>query len=112
MIFKLFRNQEWNSAKSAGVFAGSSDDLRDGYLHFSTASQVRTTYDRYFAQEHNPILAAVDSHALGEALKWEVSRGGEKFPHLYRALKLAEVHSVFEIRRDENGCPIFPLEIP
>jgi uncharacterized protein (DUF952 family) len=111
LIFKLFRNQEWRTAKSAGVFAGSSDDLRDGFLHFSTASQVRTTYDRYFSHEHNPILAAVDARALGEALKWEISRGGETFPHLYRALNVSEVHSACEIARDTNGRPIFPPEI-
>jgi uncharacterized protein (DUF952 family) len=111
-IYKLFRKAEWEQAKTSTAFAGSADDLRDGFLHFSTAGQVRRTCDRYFFGENDLVLAAVDASPLGEALKWDVSRGGAKFPHLYRPLNLHEVHSVFEIRRDANGHPIFPPEIP
>jgi uncharacterized protein (DUF952 family) len=111
-IYKLFRAEEWRQAEKAKEFAGSADDLRDGFIHFSAASQLSTTFDKYFATEHNPILAAVDAGILGEALKWEVSRGGQKFPHLYGVLRLSDVHSIVEIRRDADGRPIFPPEIP
>ena len=111
-IYKLFRAAEWEKARTNGQTEGSPDDHRDGFLHFSTAGQVRTTCDRHFSNEHNLTLAAVDASLLGSALMWETSRGGEKFPHLYRPLNLAEVHMVFEIRRDGNGRPIFPPEIP
>jgi uncharacterized protein (DUF952 family) len=111
-IYKLFRSQEWQAAKNAGEFRGSPDDLRDGFIHFSAAHQVRTTFDKYFPDQYNPILAAVDASRLGEALKWEMSRGGEKFPHLYGVLKLSHVRETFEIRRDASGRPIFPPEIP
>jgi len=110
-IYKLFRNSEWEQVKNSTAFVGSSDDLRDGFLHFSSADQVRTTCDLHFHGEHSLVMAAVDASALGAALKWEVSRGGAKFPHLYRPLNLDEVHWVFEIRRDAHGDPIFPPEI-
>ena len=111
-IYKLFRPQEWKAAKTAGEFRGSPDDLRDGFIHLSAAHQVRTTFDKYFSKEYNLVLAAIDAGCLGEALKWEVSRGGEKFPHLYGVLKGADVRATFEIRRDASGRPIFPPEIP
>ena len=111
-IYKLFRQKEWRDVQNAREYAGSADDLRDGFIHFSAASQVSTTFDRYFATEYNPILAAVDSEMFGDALKWEVSRGGEKFPHLYGVLKASDVYSMVEIRRDADGRPIFPPEIP
>ena len=111
-IYKLFRQKEWQAVENVKEFLGSADDLRDGFIHFSAASQVRTTFDRYFATEHNPILAAIDTSVLGDALKWEVTRGGQKFPHLYSVLKLGDVHAIFEIRRDADGRAVFPPEIP
>jgi uncharacterized protein (DUF952 family) len=111
-IYKLFRQREWQEAVAAGAFYGSADDKRDGFLHFSAAHQVRATFDKYFSAEENPVLAAIDADRLGEALKWELSRGGEKFPHLYGVLKLAELHSVHAIAKGASGRPIFPPEIP
>jgi uncharacterized protein (DUF952 family) len=111
-IYKLLRSREWEATKKAEEFRGSPDDLRDGFIHLSAAHQVRTTFDKYFSDEYNPILAAVDASRLGDALKWEVSRGGEKFPHLYGMLKRADMRETFEIRRDASGRPIFPPEIP
>jgi len=111
-VYKLFRVNEWEAAKKSGVFKGSPDDVRDGFLHFSAAHQVVTTFGKSFTQEHNLILAAVDATCLGEALKWEVSQGGEKFPHLHAELNLADIREIFEIRRDASGQPIFPPEIP
>jgi uncharacterized protein (DUF952 family) len=111
-IYKLFRRGEWAEAKKAGIFLGSPHDRRDGYIHFSDAHQVRTTFSKYFAGEDRPILAAIAAADAGENLKWEVSRGGDKFPHLYGPLNLKSVRAVFEIVRDAAGSPIFPPEIP
>lgn len=110
-IYKLFRRGEWDSFQGSKEFHGSPDDLRDGFIHFSATQQLRTTFDKYFIMELNPILAAVDARRMGDALKWEVSRGGQKFPHLYGVLKLADVRASFEIRKDAHGRPIFPPEI-
>ena len=112
LIYKIFRSLEWDEVRNAGTFEGSADDRRDGFLHFSSAHQVKTTYDRHFAGEDNLILAAVDAARLGNALKWEVSRGGEKFPHLYGALRVSDIEVAVEIRRGAKGRPIFPPEIP
>jgi len=111
IIYKILRAQEWESAEKIGLFSGSPDDLRDGFIHFSTASQIRATFDKYFSREDNLKIASVQGDALGDALKWEVSRNGDRFPHLYRPLKITEVRSVTDIGRDAHGGPIFPAEI-
>jgi uncharacterized protein (DUF952 family) len=112
LVYKIARKSEWDEVHKTGSFTGSADDKRDGYIHLSAASQVLTTCDRYFSGENNLLLIALDTSRLGCALKWEESRGGEKFPHLYAALSLAWVHSVVPIRRGGDGRPIFPLEKP
>ncbi|MEM6889728.1 MAG: DUF952 domain-containing protein [Pseudomonadota bacterium] len=91
MIFKIFRASEWAHLQSAGETLGAPIDLSDGYVHFSTAEQVQETAAKHFAGEDELMLLAVDADALGEALRWEVSRGGQDFPHLYRALRLSDV---------------------
>ena len=111
MIYKIFRAQEWEHAEKIGQFSGSPDDLRDGFIHFSTAYQLRATFDKYFSREDNLKIASVQGDALGDALKWEVSRSGDRFPHLYRPLKLTEVRAIVDIGRDARGGPIFPAEI-
>jgi uncharacterized protein (DUF952 family) len=110
-IYKIARVREWKEAVNGGVFTGSVDDKRDGFIHFSTAAQVRATCDKHFAAEERLYLVAVDPDRLGSALKWEPSRGGQNFPHLYGTLPLALVHSVTEIQRGFDGKPIFPPEI-
>lgn len=112
LIYKIFRVAEWEEAEKAGHFAGSPDDLRDGFVHFSAPHQVRTTCDKHFWIEDNIMLAAVDISRLGAALKWEVSRGGDRFPHLYGTLPLAAVRSVVALRRGPDGRLIFPPDIP
>jgi uncharacterized protein (DUF952 family) len=111
-VYKIVRRAEWDEAEKTGIFTGSADDRRDGFIHLSSANQVRTTYDKYFQSEGNLLLAAMESVRLGAALKWDVSRGGEKFPHLYAALPLVSVHSVLAIGRTSGGRPIFSPEIP
>lgn len=91
LIFKIFRRAEWDAFRAAGETAGAPVDRTDGFIHFSTAAQVAETAARHFAAESDLVLVAVNSAQLGEALKWEPSRGGALFPHLYRPLRLAEV---------------------
>ena len=91
LIFKIFRRPEWNAFRDAGETAGAPVDLADGFIHFSTAGQVPATAARHFATESDLVLVAVRTGALGAALKWEPSRGGALFPHLYRSLRLNEV---------------------
>jgi uncharacterized protein (DUF952 family) len=107
-IYKIARVGEWEEAVQNGVFIGSADDKRDGFIHLSTATQVRGTCDKYFAAEDRFFLLAVDPDRLGPALKWEPSRGGENFPHLYGMLPLASILSVTEIRLRADGKHAFP----
>lgn len=90
-IYKICRLDEWAEAERAGVFRGSPDDKRDGFIHFSTAVQIPETVEKYFAGESDLVLVAVDAAKLGAALKWEPSRGGALFPHLYGDLSLTAV---------------------
>ncbi len=91
VIYKIFRRPEWDAFRAAGETLGAPIDLADGYIHISTAAQVAETAARHFAAESDLVLVALDSTALGPALKWEPSRGGALFPHLYRRLSLADV---------------------
>ena len=91
MIYKIFRSNEWHVLKAKGDTAGAPIDLVDGYIHFSTAIQAQETADKHFTAMEGLHLAAVDGTALQGNLKWEVSRGGAEFPHLYRRLQLNEV---------------------
>jgi uncharacterized protein (DUF952 family) len=88
-IYKIFRAEEWEQARRDGVFRGSPDDLRDGFIHCSTAEQTPGTYERYFATVPGTVLAAIDADALAATLRWEPSRGGALFPHIYGDLPLS-----------------------
>ena len=90
-IFKICRTSEWADAQRSGTFAGSAIDLRDGYIHFSTAEQVVATAAMHFAGVDGLKLVAVDADALGASLRWEPARGGALFPHLYGELTIANV---------------------
>ena len=91
LIFKIFRPEEWAELRSRGETLGAPVDLADGFVHFSTAAQAPETAAKHFAGQQSLVLLACDSDALGTALRWEPSRGGALFPHLYRALSLADV---------------------
>lgn len=91
LVFKIFRRVEWDAFRQSGETAGAPVDLADGFIHFSTAGQVAETAARHFGTESDLVLVAVDAAALGPGLKWEASRGGALFPHLYRRLALSEV---------------------
>ena len=85
-IYKIQRASEWAAAASAGDYEGSAVDAKDGFIHFSTAQQPSETAAKHFAGQSDLVLIAIDSEALGAALKWEPSRGGALFPHLYGTL--------------------------
>ncbi len=91
LIFKIVGVEEWRAAEAAGVFAGAAVDRADGYIHFSTAAQAPETAAKWFEGRADLLLAAVDAEALGPALRWEPSRGGALFPHLYGPLALDAV---------------------
>ena len=91
LIFKIFRRPEWNEMRDVGETAGAPIDLADGYVHFSTAAQVAKTAALYFTDQSDLVLVAVEADGLGDALKWEASRDGALFPHLYRKLHMADV---------------------
>lgn len=89
-IYKIATSEQWQAAQASGVFAGAPVDLADGFIHFSTSEQVRETAAKHFAGQDQLILAAFDPALFGDALKWEPSRGGALFPHLYRSVSLHE----------------------
>ena len=91
LVLKIMRRAEWDAFRKAGRTDGAPVDLADGFIHFSTPAQVAETVARHFAAESDLVLVAVNPDGLGAALKWEPSRGGALFPHLYRALRLEEV---------------------
>lgn len=108
LIYKICPAPLWRDAEEAGVFKGASVDLADGYIHFSTAEQARETAAKHFAGQDDLQLIAFDAQKLGAELKWEPSRGGALFPHLYRELKPTEAEWVAPLRRDANGAHVFP----
>lgn len=91
MIYKLFRTPEWQALKAEGTTLGAPIDLDDGYIHFSTAAQVAETAARHFGGVEGLWLVAVEDAVVAGNLRWEVSRGGAAFPHLYAPLRLDQV---------------------
>ncbi|WP_042244416.1 DUF952 domain-containing protein [Paracoccus sp. PAMC 22219] len=90
-IFKVFRAAEWAQMQQDGRTLGAPIDLADSYIHFSTAEQLPVTLSKHFANEDGLVLLACDPHAMAPDLRWEPSRGGALFPHLYRALTLSDI---------------------
>ena len=91
IIYKIFRPDEWAALRAAKTSAGAPVDIADGYVHLSTPDQAPETAARHFAGEDGLMLLGIEADRLGDALKWEPSRGGELFPHLYRDLRLSDV---------------------
>jgi uncharacterized protein (DUF952 family) len=91
LIYKIFRRPEWDSFRNDGATHGAPVDLADGFIHFSAAPQLAETAAKWFTRESDLVLVAFDADTLGDALKWEPSRGGALFPHLYRPLLLSDV---------------------
>lgn len=111
IIFKICHRPEWEAAASTGAYRGSAKDVEDGFLHFSTAAQLPGTLARYYANAHDLVLAAADAEALGHALRFEPSSGGDRYPHLYADLPLSAVRWVKSLKRAENGGFLLPSEV-
>ena len=91
LIYKIFRGPEWDALRETGETRGAPVDVADGFVHFSTPDQAPETAARHFAGEDGLMLLAVEAESLGDALRWEASRGGALFPHLYRTLRREDV---------------------
>ena len=111
IIYKICPEALWREAEKAGRFDGAPIDLADGYIHFSTAGQVRETAAKHFAGQHDLLLVAVDAEPLGDALKWEVSRGVALFPHLYAPLDPSAVLWVRLLPLGTDGAHTFPADL-
>jgi len=107
-IYKICDRASWRAAQAVRVFRGSFDDVRDGFIHFSTASQLAGTLAQHFARHSDLILVAIDAETLGATLKWERSRGGELFPHLYGALPLSAVRWTKPLPDEIDGRRAIP----
>ncbi len=104
-VYKIVARADWDAARRAGRFEGAAIDLSDGFIHLSTAAQAQETARRHFAGQAGLVLLKVDAARLGAALKWEPSRGGDLFPHLYAPLDCALVEAVTEIPLSPDGMP-------
>ena len=111
-LYKICPASLWRETESAGVFRGSEVDRRDGFIHFSTAAQVAETAARHFPGQHDLVLLRVDAASFGDQLKWEPSRGGALFPHLYGELDAAAVTKVNFLSLGPDGHHKFPALDP
>jgi uncharacterized protein (DUF952 family) len=107
-IYKIVPSSLWREAERAGVFRGAPVDLADGYIHFSTAAQAEETAAKHFAGQSDLLLVSVEAETFGARLKWEPSRGGALFPHLYDVLDLAAVTKVELLPLGADGRHRFP----
>ena len=104
----MCRRDEWSAAEASGAYHGSSQDQADGFIHFSTAEQIVESAARHRAGQSGLVLLGVEPVGLGVALKWEPSRAGMLFPHLYGALPVAAVSWVADLPLGPDGLHIFP----
>lgn len=107
--YKILTAAELTALERDGSFAGSPDDQRDGFIHLSTADQLSGTLARHFSGQDELRIVAVDLAGLGAALKWETSRGGEQFPHLYAPLTLETVIAYGPLKRGDDGTVKLPV---
>jgi uncharacterized protein (DUF952 family) len=110
-VYKICPEAALEEARKSGRFDGSADDARDGFIHLSAGHQVAGTLAKYFAGQGDLVLLAIDPDQLGERLRWETSRGGELFPHLYGTLDLAHVISVEPLTVQEDGSHRLPAGV-
>ncbi len=111
-IYKICSASAWREAERQGVYRGSADDVRDGFIHFSGASQVEGTAKKHFAGQTGLFLIEVDADLLGDALRWERSRNDELFPHLYGELDLGAVVGVLNLHARSDGFHDIPELVP
>jgi uncharacterized protein (DUF952 family) len=108
IIYKISPRAAWQEAVAAGVFHGAPIDIADGYIHFSTAAQVAETAAKHFSGQGDLILIAINAAALAPDLKWEPSRGGALFPHLYAPLPVSRALAIYDLPLAVDGTPIIP----
>jgi len=108
LIYKICPASAWREAERQGVYRGSADDARDGFIHFSTAAQVEGTARKHYVGQIGLFLVEVDADALGNALRWERSRNDELFPHLYGELDLGAVRRVLTLHARADGSHDIP----
>ena len=106
--YKILTAQQWADWQATGIFAGAPVDLADGYIHLSTADQVTGTADKHFAGIEGCVVIRVDLIPLGDAVRWEVSRGGALFPHVYAPLPLSAALAHGPLARDGAGAVLLP----
>lgn len=111
LIYKIVPEALWSEATGTGMFEGAPVDKADGFIHFSAAAQVRETARLHFARQDDLLLVAVETERLGPALRWEPSRGGTPFPHLYASLAVADAASVTPLRLGPDGTHLFPDDL-
>ena len=107
-IYHVCKQEEWNKALDAGIYNGSSQDVVDGFIHFSSRSQVHKSVAKHRAGQDGLVLLEVDTTLIEEGLVWEPSRGGQLFPHLYSVLSVAVVTKTASLELGENGTHKFP----
>ena len=112
IIYKIVTEAEWDEAKGTGVFKGAPVDLADGYIHFSTAEQVKETAAKHFAGRQDLLLLSISSKTVAADLNYEPSRGGQLFPHLYADLPLDAVTRIDDLPLGEDGQHRFPDMAP
>jgi len=112
VIYHMCRADEWADALTLGRYDGSSQDRADGFIHFSTKDQVWTSAAKHRRGQPGILLLHVDADALGEALKWEPSRGGQLFPHLYGPLDVDAVRDTTPLPMGDDGIHVFPEGFP
>ena len=106
--YKILTRDQYDQLKTDGVFKGAPVDLQDGYIHLSTREQAAETAAKHFAGQDSLVMLMVDLAPFGDAVKWEESRGGALFPHLYADLPLGAVAGKVVLRLDEQGKHLFP----
>lgn len=111
VVYKIVPETLWQEARGKGIFEGAAIDVEDGFIHFSTAAQARETARRHFAGGTGLLIVAIDGDMLGDALKWEPSRGGDLFPHLYARLPLAAVLWEKPLPLGSDGVHVFPEDM-
>lgn len=109
VAYKVLTAAQMSTLEHDASFAGAPVDLADGYIHLSTAEQLDETVDKHFAGQHDLHIAAVDLSALDDVVRWEVSRGGALFPHIYAPLPLSAVIAYGPLERDETGKVKLPV---
>jgi uncharacterized protein (DUF952 family) len=102
LVYKILRLEEWKKLQQDEMFAGSSDDIKDGFIHLSTVHQLSGTLERHFSIERSVIILAIHSQRLGDQLRWEVSRNGQLFPHFYGHLKTTHICKVIPLRCEDQ----------